>query len=468
MKKILFLIAILSIPSSFVTAKTVNIEYILDASGSMLETIQDVRKIDIAKETLSGLVEQLPAGSSEIDLNVGLRVYGHSTVTGESPEERCRDTELEMPISGVDSAGIKKKIAEIQARGWTPIAYSLEQAAGDFLVGGDNDNIIILISDGKETCGGDPCAVAEKIHQAGIKVKINVVGFDIKPEEKAQLECIANVAGGKYYSADSAGELNQVLTEVQNNVIKKETTSVRIKIGGPGTLKFEVADWVPGAPYLVQIMSGDNKKEIARAENNLDPLMIPAGTYRLFWHQWRFDSLPIDMGEFTVASRETVTFPVNSGINLVPGKWLKTPPYRWYLKNPGTGEIVMDVNNTLDPVPVMPGVYDLHYQQWRFDSNEALMASGVEIKPGEITEVELNTGVTLIPSSPEMEPPYRWVLTDPETGNEVITVNKSWGPIPVPPGNYGLNFQQTRFKHSPIQLVPSFPVKEGQLVELEL
>jgi hypothetical protein len=174
------------------------------------------------------------------------------------------------------------------------------------------------------------------------------------------------------------------------------------------------------------------------------------------------------MGEFTVASRETVTFPVNSGINLVPGKWLKTPPYRWYLKNPGTGEIVMDVNNTLDPVPVMPGVYDLHYQQWRFDSNEALMASGVEIKPGEITEVELNTGVTLIPSSPEMEPPYRWVLTDPETGNEVITVNKSWGPIPVPPGNYGLNFQQTRFKHSPIQLVPSFPVKEGQLVELEL
>ena len=54
MKKIIFLIAILSIMGSSVNAKTINIEYILDASGSMLETIQDVRKIDIAKETLSG------------------------------------------------------------------------------------------------------------------------------------------------------------------------------------------------------------------------------------------------------------------------------------------------------------------------------------------------------------------------------------------------------------------------------
>ncbi|HDL65214.1 MAG TPA: hypothetical protein ENH12_07485 [Proteobacteria bacterium] len=96
------------------------------------------------------------------------------------------------------------------------------------------------------------------------------------------------------------------------------------------------------------------------------------------------------------------------------------------------------------------------------------MASGVELEAGEITEVELNTGVALIPSSPEVEPPYRWVLTDPGSGDEVITVNKNWGPIPVPPGDYGLSFQQTRFGHSLIQLVPSFPVKEGRLVELEL
>jgi Ca-activated chloride channel homolog len=469
MKKILFLIAILSIPSSLVTAKTVNIEYILDASGSMLETIHDLRKIDIAKDTLSGLVEQLPAGSSEIELNVGLRVYGHSTVAGESPEQRCRDSALEMPLNGVDSIGIKKKIAGIQARGWTPIAYSLEQSADDFPVGDDNDNIIILISDGKETCGGDPCAVAEKLHQAGIKVKINVVGFDIKPEERVQLECIAKVAGGKYYSADSAGELNQALTMVQEQALKKESKSVRIKVGGVGTLHFESAGWSPGGPYRYRLESIADGKVIARGGRDLQDLRIPPGNYRLVWDQTEHGhGETILSDKIVIKPGEATTFKLNTGINLVPAPWIKRPPRHWYLKDPGTDETILMVWGNWDPALAPPGLYELWYRQTEHGNNDVRLAKKIEIKEGEVTEFDVNTGISLVSSDPDARPPYNWILKPKDSGGDEVGVRGQWGPAPCPPGRYSFSIRQTEHGHSLIELIPEFTIEEGQLVELEL
>ena len=55
---------------------------------------------------------------------------------------------------------------------------------------GDN-NSIVLISDGIETCGGDPCAVAKKLTKDNIDFKVHVVGFDVSKKAKEQLECIA-------------------------------------------------------------------------------------------------------------------------------------------------------------------------------------------------------------------------------------------------------------------------------------
>jgi len=460
MKRVFLLIAGLSLFSPPSLAKTVNIEYILDASGSMLERIQNEMKIDIARETLSELVDQLPEGSAEIDLNVGLRVYGHSTIAGESPEQRCRDTVLEIPVKGVNTEGIKMKIAGINARGWTPIAYSLEQAADDFPVGRENDNIIILISDGKETCGGDPCAVAGELHQAGIKVKIHVVGFDIKPEEKAQLECIARTTGGKYFSADSAKELSLALTSAQEQVLKEESTSVRIKIGGLGTLKIEPAGWVLTPPRKILVLSAEDGSEVARVRT-LDPMKLRPGNYRIVWDQWEHSSGDTVLGEVTVESGKTITFPVNTGINLVPAKWVPGGPKYWYLKDPKSGKKVLWVADRWEAVPAAAGKYDLYYRQWEHGCNEYLMKAGLEISPGKVTEVELNSGVGITPSD-------RWTLTDTETGDTLIEIRSEWGPLPVPPGRYGLSFQQTEHGHSLIELIPEFTIDKGQLVELEI
>jgi len=469
MKKIIFFIALLSISAGSVSAKTVNIEYILDASGSMLETIQDVRKIDIARDTLSGLVDQLPTGSSEIDLNVGLRVYGHSTVAGDSPEQRCRDTVMEIPINGVASEAIKQKIAGIHARGWTPIAYSLEEAGNDFPVGDDNDNIIILISDGKETCGGDPCTVAEKLHQAGIKVKINVVGFDIKPEEKDQLECIAKVAGGKYFSADSANELNQALTTVQEQALKTESKSVRIKVGGFGKLHFEPAEWVPGEPNHYRLESMADGKVVAQGRRNLEDIRLPAGKYRLVWDQTEHRHTDATLSETVVIKPgETTTFKLNTGINLVPATWIKKPPRHWYLKDPATGETVLWVRDNLDPTLAPPGIFELWYRQTEHDNNDTCLAKKIEIKEGEVTEFDVNTGVVMIPTDSSARPPYNWILKPKDSSGTDVWVKEQWGPAPCAPGKYSFSLRQTQHGHTLMELIPEFMIEKGQLVELEI
>lgn len=450
-------------------ARTVNIEYILDASGSMLELMGDENKIEIAKQTLSELVDRLPSEASEVNLNVGLRVYGHSTRAGDDPELRCRDTVLEVPIAGIDIPAIKGEIAGLRARGWTPIAYSLKQAKNDFPPGDENDNIIILISDGKETCGGDPCAVAAELHQAGIGLKIHVVGFDIKPEERAQLECIARAAGGNYYGADSAAELSRALGEAQKQVLKEESTSVRIQVAGPGKLRFDPADWVPGAPYRFRLESVKDDKTVTSGSRSLEDVMLPAGTYRLIWDQTEHSVGDTVLAEkIEVKSGETTTLNLNTGIHLVPASWITEAPRRWYLKNPETDEIVLWASGTWDALLVRPGTYELWYDQWEHESGDVLLDSKVEIKEGSVTEFDVNTGVTIVPSDPNARPPYQWILTDPETGKELFWVSGRWGPCPVAPGRYGLSLRQTQHGHSLTELIPSFPVKEGQLVEIGL
>ena len=65
---------------------------------------------------------------------------------------------------------MKAKLSMIRAKGTTPIARSLEEGAKDF-PSGDARNIVILITDGKEECGMDPCAVSRLYQRKGIILK---------------------------------------------------------------------------------------------------------------------------------------------------------------------------------------------------------------------------------------------------------------------------------------------------------
>jgi Ca-activated chloride channel family protein len=191
--------------------------FLLDASGSMLEQWErpNQTRWSVAKSILTKLVDSLGRNSK---LELALRVYGHR-----SPQEikNCKDTWLEVPFKARSHTLIIQKLAEIRPKGVTPITYSLEQAANDFPTSSGYRNIVILITDGIESCGGDLCAMSVAMQKKGVFLRPYIIGLGLRTEKS--LEC-----AGKYIDADTPGKFNDVLNEAIETSFAKTTVSVEI------------------------------------------------------------------------------------------------------------------------------------------------------------------------------------------------------------------------------------------------
>ncbi|WP_088102669.1 vWA domain-containing protein [Halalkalibacter urbisdiaboli] len=182
-----------------------NVEIILDSSGSMKEEIGGRQKLDVAKEAIKEFMKQLPE-----EANVALRVYGH---IGESEEVSCKRADRVYDLQPYHEADFTETLEEFYPNGWTPIAYALEQTKKDFaeLKGENNTNVIYLVSDGIETCNGDPVQVAKELGESEIMPIVNVIGFDVPSDEQQQLKDMAKAAEGVYASAENQEQLKEEL-----------------------------------------------------------------------------------------------------------------------------------------------------------------------------------------------------------------------------------------------------------------
>jgi hypothetical protein len=176
------------------------IELILDGSGSMNKKMDKGRtRMAVAKEVLKDIIEKLPEG-----VEVALRVYGHRIREGR--EGACQDTELVHRFAKLDKKGLVHQMMAIKPLGTTPIAYALGQTAGDF---GEapGTKTVILVTDGKEECGGDLKATVESLRQEGLDVKLHIVGFTVAdPQARKQMQEAAAAGKGHFIGAmDSAG-----------------------------------------------------------------------------------------------------------------------------------------------------------------------------------------------------------------------------------------------------------------------
>ena len=174
---------------------------VLDGSGSMWGQIDGISKIEIARDVLGGLLDELPESR-----RLGLMAYGHNR------KGDCSDIELLAPV-GAPRADISKAVKAINPKGKTPISASVKQAA-EALKYTENKATVILISDGIETCNLDPCALGKRLEADGVDFTAHVIGFDIVDQKaETQLQCLAESTGGRYLSASNAGELSIALGE---------------------------------------------------------------------------------------------------------------------------------------------------------------------------------------------------------------------------------------------------------------
>lgn len=178
------------------------VEVILDASGSMLQRIGSQRRIDIAKQTLT----QLTAGAIPSGTPFALRVFGRE-------EDSCQ-TDLEIALSPLNANAVASKIAGLQAKNnaKTPIGASLEKVTED-LASVQGERLVIVLTDGEETCGGDPAAAIQKLRAAGAQLRITIVGFAIDDTAlEASFRHWSALGGGTYFNAKDANALNTAMT----------------------------------------------------------------------------------------------------------------------------------------------------------------------------------------------------------------------------------------------------------------
>ena len=203
MRRLLTLCLFLLLPAVAAAQDRPNTILVLDGSGSMWGQIDGVNKIVIAREVVDVLLDDFPA-----DQNLGLTVYGHRT------RGDCTDIETVVP-PGPDTLGaIRAAVNGINPRGKTPMTDAVI-AAAEALRYTEEKAIVILVSDGIETCNPDPCAAARALEEAGIDFTAHVVGFDVTdPDALAQMQCIAGETGGQFLEASNAEELSEALTTV--------------------------------------------------------------------------------------------------------------------------------------------------------------------------------------------------------------------------------------------------------------
>ena len=186
-----------------------NVLLILDASNSMWGQVDGTAKIETARGVLGDLLGDVAEGSK-----VGVMAYGHGD------KESCTDVSLLAPIGANSADKLKKTVNDISPKGKTPIAYALEQGAKELAKYEQDTNNIVLISDGIETCEGDPCEAAKKLAAANVNTKVHVVGFDVDEETRKQLQCIAEKGKGKYFDASNTQGFKTAIAEVKKVAAK--------------------------------------------------------------------------------------------------------------------------------------------------------------------------------------------------------------------------------------------------------
>jgi Ca-activated chloride channel family protein len=262
----------------------------------MLGRWQSGRKIDIAKNLLSNMVDSL---TKIENLEIGLRIYGHKS--GYPPQD-CDDTKLEINFlpSHLAADRIKAKLNMIRARGTTPIAHSLEEGAKDF-PSGDARNIVILITDGKEECGMDPCAVSRLYQRQGIILKPFVIGVGLDESWKKSFDCV-----GRFFDVSRESDFTNILNIVISHIIDNTTAQVNLldENGDPTETNVPLTfynDFTGAAKY--------NYVHTMNVYGNPDTMVIdPVLSYKVVAHTIppvSADSIILTPGKHTIIPLET-------------------------------------------------------------------------------------------------------------------------------------------------------------------
>jgi hypothetical protein len=220
------------------------VEVIFDASGSMGKLLPSgVPRIDAAKEVLTDFVANvLPDGAG-----FALRAYGHILPSS------C-ETRLDVPLGPLDRDEALAAIDAIEPKllSQTPIADSLLAVAGD-LSEATGPTTVVLLTDGLESCNGDPRAAVEQLRADGVQLQLAIISLGLEdPEDVAVFEALAEAVGASYVDAQDLGTLEASISAALRPGF--EVLDAAGAVVARGTVEGDPVP-LPGGLYTVRVLS---------------------------------------------------------------------------------------------------------------------------------------------------------------------------------------------------------------------
>lgn len=447
-----------------------NINVILDASGSQSALFggTGTSKLDLQKRALQDVIYSLI--KSEFERNIGIRVFGSQVPLD---QHNCQDTKEIYPVSKPDLDQIQNVLASLKAQGESPVAYALEAAAKDFPAA-NVDQIIVLVTDGFDTCNGDPCDTAKRIRALNPKLSVQVIGFDISQEDAQKVRCIAENADGRFYLARNENELRKFLDEAVNSMV-------------PYNLRLStVAGATPIPTTITVFKSGTN--QVVKKESSFGTKLIslPAGTYDIMVEYTLSPEMRkpskiikgVDILEKTKVEQEiNFDFAALSLSSIDTEAKMTAADYK--VQKSDTGETVAQIDGGPEMITIFlsPGTYDITAEQkYAVAEKIALKDRGVELKTGQAVDkiFRFQKGTLALKGITTQKTPIPFIyqIYKADRSDQLIAsgaLPADGGSIHLSPDGYDLIFigQDPAMLANPRTKVSGVNVKAGETTNLE-
>ncbi len=423
--------------------------FILDASRSMSGKWQGDRKFGIARTVLSRVLDSLKTVENT---EVALRVYGHLK---HYPPQDCNDTKLEVPFAPDNAERIKFALKQIVPKGTSPIAASLARAKTDFPDCENCRNIVILITDGIEECGGDLCEVSAILQKKGIILKPFIIGIGNDLHET--FGC-----AGTYFNANDREQFVHALNIIITKVLSRTSLQVNLldAYGNPKETNVNLTFFNrQNGRVMYNYVHTLNNKGVP------DTLVVdPLNEYRI-----RVNTLPpvtIDSVKLTEGKHNIVAVSCPQGLfrlQLGTNAPVDFNP-AVVVRRKGEQEI-LNVQYLNEKVRYLTGNYTAEVL-----CLPIIRLPDVEIEPDKLTEIKIeNPGIAVFQKNARG---YGSVYLLSGNGQEfVIRLNenaKNTESLYLQPGKYRVVFRSRYASQSVFTTVKEFTVSEGKTTRIRL
>ena len=185
---------------------------VFDASGSMSgngwgygsENPSAVSRIDKVRLALGKILPRITRLR-----RVGLITYGPG------PYQQC-NVELDLRPAANAAGPILDAVNALTPAGQTPLSEAVAQAA-EVLDYRAKPGVVVVLTDGEETCGGKPCELGKELHANALQLTVHVIGLRVKgytwtgEQSLLDTKCLAEQTGGLYITVDTEEELIDAL-----------------------------------------------------------------------------------------------------------------------------------------------------------------------------------------------------------------------------------------------------------------